>query len=116
MDNINTFSSVTEWLRKLATEQEVISPDTWIRGAVKLNVLLEKEVEKLIAMEFAVANMRKDLLSQGNSAVYCRMMIEASEEYRDVQVQKAKISNANETIKLAKRYAQLSSDQLRSGL
>lgn len=116
MDTLNTFGSVTEWLRKLATEKEVISPDVWLRGAVKLNVLLEEEVERLIVMEFMVSNMRKDLLSQGNSAVYSRMMIEASDEYKDVQIQKARISNANETIKLAKRYAQLASDQLRSGL
>lgn len=116
MENLNTFDSIIEYLRDLAIKRDVITPDIWMRGAMKLNVLLEAEVEKLIELEFKVAQARKKFLDLDNTAVYTKMMIEASLEYREVQLQKAKISNAQETIKLAKKYAQLASDQMRSNL
>lgn len=116
MENLNTFDSIIDALRKLALQKEVISPDTWIRGAMKLNLLLEQEVENLIILEHSLAVMRKELLSNGNTAVYAKMMIEASDDYKVTQMQKARISNAQETIKLAKKYAQLSSDLMRSNL
>jgi len=113
---INSFQKIIDRFRELALRNEVVDPSQWMNGAMKLNVLLEQEVEKLIELEFVVAQKRKELLEKGNNATYTKMMIEASEEYREVQIKKAQIKNASEIVLLAKKYAQLASDQMRSGL
>jgi isocitrate/isopropylmalate dehydrogenase len=116
MENINTFEKVSEALRELAEKREVVSPEKWMAGAIKLNILLESEVEKLIELEFIVAQKRRQLLDQGNSVAYCKSMVEATEEYKAVRLQQAKIDNAKQTILIAKKYAQLASEQMRSNL
>lgn len=116
MENLNSFDSILESFRKLGLERNPIDAQTWMAGAMKLNSLLEGEVETLIAMEREVALMRKELLVSGNNATYARMMIEASPEYSDVQRQKARIKHAEETIRLAKKNATLTSDLMRNSL
>lgn len=112
----NTFESIIESMKKYALSREVVSPEKWLAGAVKLNVLMESEVESLIIMEFELAKMRQGLLEKDHTSSYTKMMIEANPLYKDVQIQKARIKNAQDTILLAKKYATLSSDQMRSGL
>lgn len=115
MEN-HTFESITQSMRELASRKEVVSPEIWMRGAVRLNILLEAEVEKLIEFEFNLAKMRKDLMAVNDKVSAVKMMVEASEEYKQARLQKAKIDNARESILMAKKYATLASDQMRSGL
>jgi len=116
MENLNSFDSLMDGFRKLSEERNPVNPQQWLSGALKLNVLLDSEIETLISMEFILATMRKEILEQGKTAVYAKMIIEASEEYKTYQLQKAKIKNAEETIKLAKKYAQVTSDLMRNNL
>jgi len=116
MDNLNTFDSLMDGFRKLSEERNPVNPQQWLSGALKLNVLLDSEIETLIHLEFILANMRKELLEKDKTSAYTRMMVEASEEYKTYQQQKAKIKNAEETIKLAKKYAQVTSDLMRNNL
>ena len=116
MDNLNTFNSLMEAFRRLSEEKNPVNPQQWLSGALKLNVLLDSEIETLINIEFILANMRKKILEDGNTSAYTRMIVEASDEYKTCQLQKAKIKNADETIKLAKKYAQVTSDLMRNNL
>lgn len=116
MENLNSFDSILDGFRKLATEKNPVNPTTWLSGALKLNVLLDSEIDTLINLEFILANKRKELLEAGNTSSFTRMIVEASEEYKTYQQQKAKIKNAEETIKLAKKYAQVTSDLMRTSL
>lgn len=116
MDNLNTFDSITNSFKKMATSKEPIDPSTWLSGALKLNVLLEAEQEKLIEMEFQLASMRKDILEKDHTATYTKMIIEADPLYKCVQQQKARIKNAQDLILLAKKHATLSSELMRSNL
>ena len=74
------------------------------------------QAEKLIELEFNLAKTRKDLMAVNDKVSAVKMMVEASEEYKQARLQKAKIDNARETILMAKKYATLASDQMRSGL
>ena len=112
----NTFETIIDSMRNLALSRDVIPPEKWLAGAMKLNVLMEQEVEKLIELEFIVAQKRKELLEKGNTVAYTKTMIEATDEYREVQVQKARIKNAGDTILLAKKHATLSSELMRQNL
>jgi len=116
MDNLNSFDSLMEALEKLSMERNPVDPQTWLTGAIKLNVLLESEIENLIGKEFELACMRKEILEKGNTATYTKMMIEASTEYMEVQKLKARIKNAESTILLAKKFATLTSDLMRNSL
>jgi len=116
MNEYNTFDSIMEALENLSIEKNPVDPQTWLSGALKLNVLLEGEIERLIGMEFDLACMRKKFLEEANTATYAKMMIEATPEYMEVQKLKAKIKNAEQTILLCKKYATLTSDLMRQNM
>lgn len=116
MENYNTFDSIMEAFGRLAMDKNPISPNIWLAGAVKLNVLLEGEIETLINLEHKLAKMRKEFLELGNTATFSKMMIEATPEYRDVQRQKARIKSAQDAILLAKKYATITSELMRQNL
>lgn len=116
MDNYNTFDSIMEAFSRLAMDKNPISPNIWLAGAVKLNVLLEGEIETLINLEHKLAKMRKEFLELGNTATFSKMMIEASDEYKEMQLQKARINNAKEQILLAKKYATITSELMRQNM
>ena len=116
MENLNTFDTILAGFAKLAESKGVIDPHKWLEGAAKLSALMGNEMDTLIEMEHHIAVMRKEYLEKGNTATYSKMMIEATDEYKQVQHQKARIKNAQDTILICKKFATLTSDQMRSGM
>lgn len=116
MENLTTFDDIIEGFKKLSNSTQPIDPSQWMSGAMKLSVLMEEEVRALIVIEHSLALMRKNLLGAGNTAVYSKMIVEASDEYKLARLQKARIDNAKEIILLSKKNATLASEQMRNGL
>ena len=113
---LNTFDSLLDSLSAIAKKQGVVGAETYMQIAEKLSVLLQEEQEKLIDMEYDLALARKVLLDDKKNATETRLIVEASELYRNARKQKSKIDRAIETIRLAKKHATLTSDLMRSNL
>lgn len=106
----NTVDSILESFIRMSKNQGVIDPHTYLLGCEKLNALLQNEQNDLYDMEQQVALMRKAFLEDGKSVSFAKAMIEASDAYKEVRKQKAKIDRAIETIRLGKLHARMSQD------
>lgn len=77
---------ILKWMREQAESKAPINPLLYMEAAVKLNAMIGDEDDKFI-----------ELSSQAKR-------------------QEARIKQITEAIRLAKKYAQLKSDEMRSGL
>lgn len=110
MSEQNTVDSILDALQKMSQAKVPVDPHKYLEAAEKLNSLVQSVQEELFEKEQIVAKMRRDLLEDGKTATYAKMIVEASEEYREVRVLKAKIDRVMETIRLAKQHARLTTD------
>lgn len=110
----NTLDSILKAFEKMAQQKEVIDPHLYLQGCEKINALLQGAQEELFIKDQTVAKMRKLLLEESKTASYAKMVIEASDEYLEVRLLKAKIDRAIGTIQLGKKHATLSSELMRS--
>jgi len=109
-----TADDILAVLEKWAAEKQVIDAHAFLDAAVKLNLLLGDESDKLFAMEQKVSLMRIELLEGGANATIAKMRVEGSDEYREARSQKAKIERIIEAIRLAKHRARLADEEYRS--
>jgi len=116
MESYITFDDIMEGFRKMAANNEVVDPQRALNGAIKLNSLLMGEVERLIVLEHDVAVMKRDCLARGDTASAAKMNVEASEEYKQMRMQGARVKNAQELILIVKKNATLTSELMRSAL
>jgi hypothetical protein len=107
---------IIDYLSDIAETGQVIPPDVYVRCAERVNVLLQPEQDKLFLLEQNVAKKRAELVMNGQTAAYAKIVIEASDEYTEARKQKALVERALEVIKLAKKHAQLVGDMARSGM
>ncbi len=110
MQELVTISAIIEWMTKQVEERQPIDPNTWMDASLKMNVLLQSEQERLFTLEQEVAILKKTLLEDGKSVAYARVMIEATDEYKNCKIQKAKIERCVEFIRLSKLHSRMSND------
>lgn len=110
MTEQNTVDSILLALQRISEAKIPVDPHKYLEAAEKLNSLVQSVQEELFEKEQIVARMRRDLLVEGKTASYAKMIVEASEEYREVRVLKAKIERVVETIRLAKQHAKLTTE------
>lgn len=115
METIITCDSIMEYFQEKTEKHMPIGANEWIEGAAKLNVLLGTEQELLFSMQQGVAKDRVELLSQKPtpSVAMVKIIVESSDEYRDMQNQKAKIDRIIEHIRIAKIQSRNSADEAR---
>ncbi len=116
MENLVTTDKIIEWFTSQIENKLPIDSHLYLDAALKLNVLLQGEQEKLYDMEQEVAKLRKTLLESGKNSTYTKMMIEATDEYKEVKKQKAKIDRCISFMQLAKAYSRTTSDLMRNQL
>lgn len=119
MDNQNlvTIDLIMEWINKQIQDKQPIDVNTWLYVAERLNVLLQGEQEKLFEIEQEVALAKKLLLEDPSmSSTKAKVMVEATDIYKQSRIQKAKIERALETIRISKLHGRLSSDLMRSNI
>lgn len=114
MEDKNTIDSILKEFTEMAEKKGVIDPNIYLLGCEKINALLQNEQDNLFLLQQTVARMRKKLLEEGKTGTFTKMVIEASDEYLEVQKQKAKIDRAIETIRLGKTHANLSKEVYRN--
>lgn len=113
---MTTAQAVLDYFTDLAEKNQVIPPDAYVRGAEKMNVLLQVEQDKLFELEQKVAQMRANLVMNGQTSAYAKIVVEASDEYKQARQQKALVERGMELIRLAKKHAQIVSDMARGGM
>lgn len=114
MEDLNTVDYIIDWLKDKAERRDVLGPSEWLRCALAINVLLQGEEDKLFEIEHGLANKKQEALTSGSNGVEARAIIEASNEYLQARKLKAKIDRAKEIIRLAKKYANMEGELLKS--
>lgn len=97
------------------TENKVpINPELWIDAGLKLNLLKEPLMGRIIALQNSLANKRVTLLEQGKSVAFARTVLEADNEYSECELLKARIKMIEEQIRLAKVRGKMGLDDYHS--
>lgn len=102
-----TLDKIMDTLEEYVREKHPISPAVWIDGAMKLNVLLSDEHDILYEMQQTVAKLKCDYLEKGYTVAASEVKIEATDTYKDMMRQKAKIGRVEELIRIAKLQSKL---------
>lgn len=110
MENLVTVDSILGAFNEWVTNKKVIDPHLWLDAAQKLNVLLENEHDKLFEIQQFLAVHRKILIEQGSTVAKAKLMIEATDEYRNYCKQKAKIERIIEFIRISKQRSRTAGD------
>jgi hypothetical protein len=105
---MNTTKSILDALSGMAERKEPIRADLWLEAAMKLNALVQNEVEQKYEIESKLNKLRASYLAEGKTAAFARGMIEATDEWLEYKKLSALIDRAQETIRLAKKYSTLS--------
>lgn len=110
-----TTEIIIEYLKNAVENKQSIAPGLWIDSAVKLNILLGDEQELLFKLQQKVAQLKIEFLNEDDkrNVSKAKMMVEASEEYREAKNQQAKIDRIVEFIRLAKVQSRMANDELK---
>jgi hypothetical protein len=99
-----------EWI----TNKRSISPTMWVDGAMKLNIFIADENEKLFNLESLIATKKAELIQEPKMSVAKATVIcEAMIEYKQMQNQKGRIDQIKEFIRLAKKQATLTIEEIK---
>lgn len=114
MDLVTT-DTIIGWLNEQVTNKYPISPTTFLDAAVKLNLLLADEQEELFNLQQKVAQLKIDYLQDDDkrNVSKAKMMVEASDDFRLMKNQQAKIDRIIEFIRLAKVQSKISAEEMR---
>ncbi len=114
-----SFDSVITDLNKVVAERQVLSVELWMEAAQILNILIEnQEQPKLFELQqqIALAEVVLKELKPEFSDKQIERITRSKPIWVDMKKQEARIKMAQELIRISKKQAQLSNDQLRSGL
>lgn len=109
-----TVDTILESLKKKVENKEIVHPSWWIEAAEFMNILLGEEQDALFLKQQEIAKHKKQiLLGQAKRNVSeVNLMIEATDEYREMRQLEAKIKRVQEQIKIAKVHARMAQDEL----
>ena len=113
MDEKITTDTIINYLQNQVEQKLPIDPNTFIDAAGKLNLLLGDEQEKLFFFQQKCAIMRSDKITEGKSVALAKLLVEASDEYREMLNQKAKIDRIIEFIRISKLNARLRQEEIK---
>lgn len=106
----NTAKSIMDGLEKLAERRDAIDWNVWMVGAAKLCALLQNEEDHLAEMEHTLIKMKAAYIEEGKTAAAAKLLVEQNDLYLTVMKQRAFVKRCDETIKIAKKFADLSRD------
>jgi len=115
MTEVVTTNTIISFFETAVRERKPISPDLWMESAMKLNVLIGNENDLLFELEQECGRFKSEK-SISFSVAKAVALLEAEDIYLQTKKQKAKIEQIKEFIRLAKKQAQITSDEMRSGL
>ncbi len=106
---------ILNWIKdKVEQKKADFDVEFWMSVAMKLTILLPDEIGKLYDYQKTVAEMRLDILGkqEKRNVSEVKMIIEASDVYRDMKKQEAKLKVIEEIVRIAKIQARLNSGSI----
>lgn len=97
--------TIITWLIEQVSAKKVVGKDDWLEIAFKLNVLYLPEIEKLEDMRQKLAQRRFDIMKaqEKRNVAAASLEIETLDEFRNANIQEAKVEQIKEFIRIAKR-------------
>lgn len=111
-----TINSIIEYFEGAVAERKPLSPQTWIDGAAKLNVLKGEEYDKLFLLEQACAKMEAEFLERDMTSARAKTFVKSSESWLAYKKQQARVKQIEDFILLAKKQASLTMEAMRNNL
>jgi len=102
-----------DWLTKTVESKQPISPAQFVEAASYLVILIGDEHSKLYNLEQKVSQMKLDLLPSAKSVAEVKIRIEATDTYKEMREQAAKIKQIDEMIRVAKLLGRMKGDELK---
>ena len=109
-----TIDTILDFFEESIANKLPISPSTFVDAAAKLAVLVGEENEKLFKLQQQVAQSRVAHMNNGESVSKAKVLVEATDEYREFQIQKSKIEQIFEFIRIAKLRARLTDEEYKA--
>ena len=107
MDKI-TVDTIIDYLKeKVEAKEAHFDTQFWIESALKLNLLLGDEHDKLVELNRKVADLKLMWLEgqDKKNVSEARLRVEASQEYEDYKKQELKCKRVEEYIKVCKKMS-----------
>lgn len=106
---------ILKWFKEAVVSNDIISPDTWMRSAQKLNILLEDLDNQIDCYEMQMHEHQKKLIKDGESVAKSEILktdaLKADEQI-NYRMMKSMRKRIDEHIRLAKKRATLSDELL----
>ena len=108
-----TIDTIINYLTEQVENKQPVDAHTWVDAAQKLNMLLGNEHEKLFDLQQKISLMRVALLEIGDTPTRAKMKVESTDEYKQMQIQRAFILRIEEMIRISKVQARLHDEELK---
>lgn len=113
MDKV-TIDTILNSLKGWVEAKQPIDAHTWTDAAQKLNILIGDEHDNLFDFMQKVAKAKAEYIIKGDSVAKSKVIVEASDDYREMMKQRAKIGMIEEAIRIAKIQARLKDNEYRN--
>lgn len=113
MENLVTIDLILNWLKESVQEKRPIDAHIWVQASLKMNVLIGDENSKLFDLQQEVARLKILRIESGDSVAKAKVYVEATNEYKAMKKQEAKIDQIQEAIRIAKIQARLADTEMR---
>lgn len=108
-----TTDLILNTMKSWVETKQPIPPTKWLESSLKLTVLSGDETDKLILLETEQAHKYQELVELYDTAAKAKIYLDALPITRDVKRQRAKVKQIDEFIRLSKKWATLSADEMR---
>ncbi len=104
---------ILDTLKGWVEERQPISPELWLESAAKLNVLVGEEMAQLAEKEFKLAQYASEqaLVSPKQPSVAIKMLCASNPLSLEIALLKGKIKRVEESIRISKLQARMSSEE-----
>lgn len=104
-----TCDFILNWFKEAVEKKEPIPPSVWLDGASKLNVLQGDEEDILFELQQKVAEIRVKCMEESDKINVSRakVLVEATDEYKQMKKQAAKVARIQEQIRISKIQARM---------
>src|SRR3990167_9124677 len=103
---IITVDTILDWLQTQVEEKRPVDAHTWLDALQKITVLLGEEHDILFDLQQKVAQAKVDVLDKLKmSNTEAKTRTEATDLFKDMQRQKAKIGRIEEMVRIGKIQA-----------
>lgn len=107
-----TADTILEVLNQSIQQHQILDANIYLDCAAKLSLLVGEETDKLFELQQQVAKSRVEMVDGGASVALAKLKAEASDEYRQAMVQRAKVDRILEMCRISKLRARMAIDEM----